>query len=74
VSDEFVAHLASDGDPRATACGEPWQGWQEPENPDRENYGVLPPHDQPRPRKDRIRQCQACLRVAASSPTEKGEA
>ena len=61
----YISHLADDGDPRVTACGEPWQGWQEPDNAPR--VIVDPPHDPPRPHADQIRMCQACLRVAVAS-------
>lgn len=64
----FTAHLASDADPRATACGEPWQGWQEPDLPcvDEVAGSPLPPHGEPG-RNDRVRQCQACFRVAVNT-------
>lgn len=42
----YVAHLADEARPLATACGEPWQGWQAPEDIDPRSV-VLPPHDQP---------------------------
>jgi len=58
----YVSHLAKDDNPRLTACGEPCQGWQAPDD------GLpgeiqLPPHDQPRPHKDDIRFCQACAKI-----------
>jgi len=61
MRDVFTAHLASGRNPLYTACGEPWQGWQAPFN-NRELE--LPPHHQPRPHQDRVRQCQTCFRRA----------
>lgn len=77
----YVAHLARDANRFETACGEPWQGWQEPAGADRhtpaDRYLVVPPHDPPRPHVDPIRQCQACLRVARewaeTQPSATGE-
>jgi hypothetical protein len=62
-----VAHLRSDSGV-GTACGEPWQGWQAPHDLDiRDPRAItLAPHSEPRPHKDKIRQCQACRRVALS--------
>jgi hypothetical protein len=57
----YVAHLADDDHPSITACGGQWQGWQAPAG-----LSILfcvPPHDEPRPHVDAIRQCQACLRL-----------
>lgn len=73
---EYVSHLASDKDNNQTACGEPWQGWQEPYNADllqRHNRIVLPPMGQPRHSSshgisDSIRCCRACLQVGMRSP------
>lgn len=65
----YTAHLRRDDSP-GTACGEPWQGWQEPFDMDLcDPYAAaLPPMQPPRARNDpggpdRIRRCQACLRV-----------
>jgi hypothetical protein len=74
---EYTAHLSSDEKPDYTACGEPWQGWQAPHT---DSYELtpgnveLPPHDEPRPHRDRTRQCQACLKVAvAQLPDSEGQ-
>lgn len=71
VIPNYIAHLSSDASPLETACGEPWQGWQEPFGADKavppERYRVDPPMTKPRPHVDPIRQCQACLRVAISA-------
>jgi hypothetical protein len=60
--DSYISHLASDSDPRFTACGSAWQGWQEPDDAPRDfgPGGPLPPHDPPRPHQDKIRFCGAC--------------
>jgi hypothetical protein len=62
----YIAHLASGTNPLETACGEPWQGWQEPFDADKavppDRYRVRPPYDKPQPHKDPIDQCQACFR------------
>lgn len=67
VTPDYIAHLAA-ANGLETACGEPWQGWQEPFDADLGvspgRYRVDPPMSKPRPHIDRIRQCQACLRVA----------
>lgn len=59
----YVSHLRADGS-YGTVCGEPWQGWQEPDMP---SHGapVLPPFDLPRSHHatgigDEIRFCGAC--------------
>lgn len=57
----YVAHLASDDSPLLTACCEPWQGWQQAGSAG--IVELLPPHEAPRPHRDTIRQCQACLRL-----------
>lgn len=61
----YVAHLVH-ANGFNTACGEPWQGWQEPFDMDLldPRHHPIPPFDDPRPHQDSIRQCQACLRVA----------
>ena len=71
----YVAHLASDTSPLETACGEPWQGWQEPFDADMvqpsDRYAVAagPSHLQPpRPHQDTVRQCGACLRLVLAGP------
>lgn len=61
MSAVYTAHLAQDHRPLLTACGESWQGWQAPEDPDPYARNI-PPHAEPGPN-DPIRQCQACLRV-----------
>jgi hypothetical protein len=73
----YVAHLADDRYRLFTACGEPWQGWQAPVDLDLKLKSsdpramVLPPHNQPRPHEDAIRQCQACLRVAMTAAEQE---
>lgn len=69
---DYISHLASDESRYFTACGEPWQGWQQPE--DAESYGAPPPRNpmnQPRPHKDKIYQCQACFRLYRKSEGTK---
>jgi len=62
--DDFISHLKDDNSV-GTACGEPWQGWQAPKDLDLKDPEaiILPPHDQPRPHKDRIRFCGACRKI-----------
>lgn len=66
-SRSYVAHLADDSR-LFTACGEPWQGWQEPDGAPRDvgpnRGGPLPPQGDPRPHIDQIRFCGACQRGA----------
>lgn len=73
---EHVAHLARDDKPNLTACGEPWQGWQVPPDADLKDPKLvtLSPHLPPTPQ-DRVRQCQACRRVAMNliSPGTPGD-
>jgi hypothetical protein len=67
---DYTAHLERDDRPNLTACGEPWQGWQVPEDADLKDPRLvtLPPHDPPNPSKDMVRQCQACLKTVAIPP------
>lgn len=67
---EYVSHLAADVRPMATACGEPWQGWQAPEDLPSGTL-VLPPHEQPRPHQDPIRFCRACQQRALEPEPSK---
>lgn len=73
MSGNYTAHLLSDSNPLETACGESWQGWQAPDQLDlRDPKAVtLPPHTEPRPHYDKVRQCQACLKVAMREPMRK---
>lgn len=67
---QHTAHLADAAKPDYTACGEPWQGWQAPTTASYEmtpRNVELPPHDPPRPHRDAIRQCQACLKTAMAT-------
>lgn len=72
----YTAHLASDKDRNQTACGEPWQGWQEPYDADLirpRGAGTLPPNHPPRDATtpggpDLIRACVACHRLAMRTP------
>lgn len=63
----YTAHLARTGQPWMTACGETWQGWQEPPGYAARDplARTLPPHEEPRPG-DRVRQCQACHRPSVA--------
>jgi hypothetical protein len=67
IDARFVAHLGDDDNPNFTACGEPWQDWQAPKDADLLGVPVLPGQDKPKAHVDRIRQCQACFRVAMRS-------
>jgi hypothetical protein len=64
---QYVSHLSDDSG-LFTACGEPWQGWQEPASAPRDvgpnRGGPMPPHSQPRAHQDKVRFCGACLRVS----------
>lgn len=64
---DYVAHLSNDDNPKQTACGEPWQGWQAPEDIDLRDI-ILPPHTPPQG--GSVRQCQACAKVAAAKVAE----
>ena len=70
---DYIAHLADATDLLSTFCGEPWQGWQAPEDLDLKTRvddprsTTIAPHSQPRPHQDRIRQCQACARLIRRS-------
>lgn len=57
-----ISHLSDHKNPLYTACGSAWQGWQAPEELTAKDplAQTLPPHQEPRPRKDVVRQCQAC--------------
>lgn len=70
----YVSHLADDNDPTETACGEPWQGWQEPDDCRRRTGFVLTPFEQPRPHVDPIRFCGACARLAQVASQHEGSA
>jgi len=60
---KYLCHLANDKKPKATACGEPWQGWQAPKDLDLYSFSyILSPHNPPRPHVDKIRLCQACAK------------
>ena len=65
-----IAHRANE-DTTDTACGEPWQGWQAPEELDQHSV-VLPPHAQPT-HGESVRQCQACAKVAAEKAAEEAD-
>lgn len=55
----FTSHMAKDGS-TVTLCGEPWQGWQEPDDADpRASGNPVPPFE--KPPEAPVRQCQACL-------------
>jgi hypothetical protein len=62
----FISHLIRDDGTLQTVCGQPWQGWQEPEDFDRgyTQGEVYPPHVPPQ-RTDEIHQCQVCFREAS---------
>lgn len=68
----YISHIAEDGTrPLATACGEPWQQWQAPDETDPENLPV-PPDTPPIPHKTEIRFCGACRKIAVEKVTTLG--
>lgn len=59
---DHISHLADAKNPMYTACKSAWQGWQAPEELTAKDprAQTLPPHQEPRPHLDHVRQCQAC--------------
>lgn len=65
MSDTYIAHMMDHKRPLYTLCGSQWQGWQAPEDLTAKDplAQTLPPHEEPRHRRDRVHQCQACLKL-----------
>ena len=76
-----TAHLARDANPRLTACGEPWEPWQEPMDDAAtvEEACAVPGLTQREKAEIRaaargptgpVRQCQACFRISIGALRE----
>lgn len=56
----YISHMSVGNQLEETACGEPWQGWQSPEN---YRGDTIPPNDPPK-HLSKIRLCQACQNIS----------